>query len=57
MRLRQELLFLNCHGDDEKELFSVSFIAAGIRSIHLTFKDSSNCEVSGNGKTINYTKK
>ena len=50
-------LIINWHGDDERESFSVSFIAAGIGSIHLTFKDSSNCEVSGNGKTINYTKK
>ena len=50
-------LILNWHADDERESFSVSFIAASIGSIHLTFKDSSNCEVSGNGKTINYTKK
>ena len=48
---------LNWHADDERESFSVSFIGAGIGTIHLTFKDSSNCEVSGNGKTINYTKK
>ena len=36
--------------------FSVTFIGT-IGSIRLTFKDSSSCEASSNGKTINYTKK
>ena len=49
-------LVLSWNGNDERESFSVTFIGT-IGSIRLTFKDSSNCEVSGNGKTINYTKK
>lgn len=49
-------LVLSWNGNDERESFSVTFIGT-IGSIRLTFKDSSSCEASSNGKTINYTKK